>query len=262
MNEIAIKDFKIGDVYYVEMNKTFYFFQIAKILLPTVESDNKYAIFMVALKQTFKRIPNSLEELNLSEVYIFKYIWKNYSFFCQFLEDDVHLKFDKRLMYYDLKDKYKLQFFGNATVPEKYEPELIFPPTRNFYGKSTDDCIWITPCGASSVNVFFWVLNQEDTKKNKKQKPYDALYFEYWKEFVENNHIKKIEGFLYKWQQSDKNTEAEMKKCLKSINDYEAKNGVIYTTEAEDLYQKMIDIAKEKEISEDKAINILENRMW
>ena len=28
MNEIAIKDFKIGDVYYVEMNKTFYFFQI------------------------------------------------------------------------------------------------------------------------------------------------------------------------------------------------------------------------------------------
>ena len=85
MNEIAIKDFKVGDVYYVEMNKTFYFFQIAKILLPTVESDNKYAIFMVALKQTFKRIPNSLEELNLSEVYIFKYIWKNYSFFCQFL---------------------------------------------------------------------------------------------------------------------------------------------------------------------------------
>ena len=53
-----------------------------------------------------------------------------------------------------------------------------------------------------------------------------------------------------------------MKKCLKSINDYEAKNGVIYTTEAEDLDQKMIDIAKEKEISEDKAINILENRMW
>ena len=31
MNEIAIKDFKVGDVYYVEMNKTFYFFQIAKI---------------------------------------------------------------------------------------------------------------------------------------------------------------------------------------------------------------------------------------
>ena len=72
---------------------------------------------MVGLKQTFKRIPNSLEELNLSEVYIFKHIWKNYSFFCQFLEDDVHLKFDKRLMYYDLKDKYKLQFFGNTKVP-------------------------------------------------------------------------------------------------------------------------------------------------
>ena len=28
MNEIAIKDFKVGDVYYVEMNKSFYFFSI------------------------------------------------------------------------------------------------------------------------------------------------------------------------------------------------------------------------------------------
>ena len=58
-DDIALTDIKKGNIYYVEINKTFYFLQIIHIE-ETNDSKNKFGYFLVVFDKTFKTLPTSI----------------------------------------------------------------------------------------------------------------------------------------------------------------------------------------------------------
>jgi hypothetical protein len=262
-NDIALTGIKKGNIYYVEINKTFYFLQIIHIK-ETNDSKNKVGYFLVVFDKTFKTLPISIADLDLEKIYQPKYLWKKTTLFAGIWNNEPSIKFRKDLMYYDLKDKYQLTYFDNTTVSQNFDPQIIYEFTPQIISKSNEDGIDIT-YQHLALQVIFWGLEQEEKGKTKKKLSIKPKYFTEWLEYVDPEKIIKTEKIIAKFENTLDNKTAltELKKSIVAINKLDDKEEFITTIEAENLVDKLTEIALAKGLEVEKIAQQIEtNRTW
>jgi hypothetical protein len=261
--DIALTDIKTGDIFYVEINKTFYFLQIIHIE-HTNDRKNKFGYFLVVFEKTFKVLPTSIADLNLQKIYQPKYLWKKTTLFAGIWNNEPNIKFRKDLMYYDLKDKYLLSYFDNTTVCQNFDPQIIYEFAPQNRSESNNDGIEIT-YQHLALQVIFWGLEQEEKGKTKKKLSVKPKYFTEWLEYVDPAKIVKTEKLIAKFENNtDRKTALiELKKSVIGINKLDEKETFITTIEAENLIEKLTDIALSKGFDNAEVRQQIEtNRTW
>ena len=261
-NDIALTDIKTGNIFYVEINKTFYFLQIIHIE-QTNDTKNKFGYFLVVFDKTFKTLPTSIADLNLKKIYQPKYLWKKTTLFAGIWNNEPNIKFRKDLMYYELKDKYRLTYFDNTTVCPNFEPQISyeFEPQNQY--QSNEDGIQIT-YQHLALQVIFWGLELEEKGKTKKKLSVQPEYFKEWIDYVDPEKIVKTEKIITKLKNNTDNKTAlkELKKSIIAINKLDEKETFIYTIEAENLVDKLTEIGLSKGLDNEEIAKQIENRTW
>ena len=89
-------------------------------------------------------------------------------------------------------------------------------------------------------------------------------YFTEWLEYVEPEQIIKTEKIVAKFQNNLDNKSAlnELIKSVKALNKLDEKEGFIMTTEAENLVDKLTEIALSKGLNNEEIEKQIENRTW
>ena len=262
-NDVALKDIKTGNIYYVEINKTFYFLQVIHIV-QTDDNKNKFGYFLVVFDKTFRTLPTSIVDVDLKKIYQPKYLWKKTTLFAGIWNDEPNIKFRKDLMYYDLKDKYKIVFFGNSDVNETFDPKIImYNSSSGNYVRFNDDGIEVTH-QSLALQVILWGLEQEEKGKTKKKISIRPKYFKEWLEYVDPDKIVKTEKIVAKFEcSSDSKTFLkELKKSVLSINKLDEKETFITTIEAENLVDKLTEIGLSKGLNNEEIAKQIDNRAW
>lgn len=263
IKDIVATDLKTGDIFYVKINNTYYFLQIIHIE-QTNDSKNKFGYFLVVFDKTFTHLPKSTAELDLQKIYQPKYLWKKTTLYAGIWNSEPNIKFRKDLMYYDLKDKYQLTYFGNTRICEQFNPEIIYDFSVQNQCKSNENGITIT-YHHLALQVIFWGLEQEEKGKTKKKLSVKPVYFKEWLEYVDPEQIIKTEKIIAKFENiADKKILLkELKKSVLSINKLDDKDTFITTTEAEDIVDKLTKIALSKGLDKANIEQQIEtNREW
>jgi hypothetical protein len=223
----------------------------------------KHGIFVVVFAQTFTELPKSIAEINLQNIYQPKYIWKNTLFYFSLWGSQPHIQFDASLMHYDYKDKYSLTFFANAAVSNALNPSIDAQFGMPAMSVDNDDGIQISH-SPLSIQGIIWAIEQEEKGKTKKKNSITPRYFSEWLEYVEPDCIVKTEKILAAFEaELSQPTEKSLKKAVLALNKLEEKLGFIYTIEAENLHEKLIELATKKGLSDKLAAEIIdENRDW
>ncbi|MFH6993733.1 hypothetical protein [Flavobacterium sp. FlaQc-48] len=266
-NDIAAENINKGDVFFVLINKKYFFMQIIHIaenVPPPYDIEYKFGYFIVVFDKTFTVLPNSIEELDLQKVYLPKYIWKKTTLYASIWNKEPNIQFDKNLMHYDYKDKFKLTFFANTEVSEEFIPKLAYQFSMPAESIDNSDGIQIshTPL---SIQTIIWALLEDEKKKSQKRKWITPIYFQEWIEYADADCILKTEKALTNFDTitEEKRVKKELKKAITSINKIEEKFNFITTIEAENIYDKLVEIAIRKGLSENEAIEIIETeREW
>lgn len=267
-SDIAIENINQGDIYYFKLNNKYFFLQILKIVtdLPApYDIDFKYGYYLAIFQKTFKGLP-TIGELDLSNIYIKKHYLKNESCYYSLWNTEPNIRFEKHLMHYDLKNKYEFIKFGNRSVKKlnNFKPPLI--PQFSMPAKAKyHNGIQNTHSPASIQHILI-SLESEEKQRTEKKKTIKALYFKEWLEYINGEAILKTEKAILQFQQKEgriKTKENALKKCVENINKVDLKHSHIGTIEREDLFDKLIEISKTKEIEFLNAeIIINENRDW
>jgi hypothetical protein len=115
-----------------------------------------------------------------------------------------------------------------------------------------------------SIQGIIWAIEQEEKGKTKKKNSITPRYFSEWLEYVEPDCIVKTEKILAAFEaELSQPTEKSLKKAVLALNKLEEKLGFIYTIEAENLHEKLIELATKKGLSDKLAAEIIdENRDW
>jgi hypothetical protein len=230
----------------------------------TNENRKIIGYFLVVFDKTFRSLPSSMIELDLQRIYQPKYLWKKTTLFTGIWNEEPNIIFRKDMMYYNLKDKYHLTFFGDTTVCEQFKPEIRFEFFPQNECKSNDDGIQIT-YQHLELQVLLWGLEQEEIGKTKKKMSIRPEYFKEWIEYVDPEKIIKTEKIIAKFENSTdhKMFLKELKKCIIAINKLDEKETFISTIEAENIIEKLSEIALSKGLDRTSIEQqIEENRTW
>lgn len=266
-NDVAASNIKKGDLFYVELNERFFFMQVIQVTtdLPApYDKKHKFGYFMVVFEKTYKALPAGMEALELSKVYVTRYLWKKTALYVSMWNSEPNISFTDTLMHYDYKDKYKLQFFANAKVSGQFNPPLIYDFVLPAVSTENEDEITVSH-QPLSLQMLLWALLEEEKKRKAKRKNVDPLYFKSWKDEVEPDHILKTEKVITALQQNadSKSPDKALKKAIVALNKLDEKLGFIGTIEAEDLYECLVDTAVKAGLKEETALEIIENtRNW
>ncbi|NQX41336.1 hypothetical protein SAMN05421820_107122 [Pedobacter steynii] len=266
-NDIAASDIKKGDLFYVELNERFFFMQVIHITtdLPAPYNQaHKFGYFVVVFEKTYKTLPVEIEALELSKVYVTRYLWKKTALYVSMWNSEPNIGFTDELMHYDYKDRYKLQFFANTKVSEPFNPPLIYDFVLPAVSTENEDEITVSH-QPLSLQMLLWALLEEEKKRNAKRKNITPLYFNSWKEEVEPDHILKAEKVITALQlnANPKGLDKALKKAVVALNKLDEKLGFIGTMEAEDLYECLLAIAVNAGLEEERALEIIEStRDW
>ncbi len=268
-SEIAIKDIKEGDVYYILINKKYFFLQVVKIVTglntPYDKNEYKYGFFIVFFQKTFTSIPK-IGELDLQNIRVNRYWCKNEACYFSIWEDEPYIKFKKHLMYYDHKDKYKFIKFTNIKVPNfnNFKPPLI--PQ---FSLPAEYKLFNGICNSHhpySIQAVIGNIIREEESRNKKSKIIEPKYFIDWLEYIDTPIIERTEKAIFKFEEKtgrSKTIENSLKQCVERINKLDEKYSYIGTIEREDIFETLLEIAKNKEIEENKAFKLIDvNRNW
>jgi len=266
-NDIAASNIKKGDLFYVELNERFFFMQVIHIttdLLAPYHQDHKFGYFMVVFEKTFKTLPTGIEALELSKVYVTRYLWKKTALYVSMWNKEPNISFTDKLMHYDYKDRYKLQLFANTGVAEQFDPPLVYDFVLPGTTSENEENITVSP-QALSLQMLLWALLEEEKKRNEKRKNVEPLYFKSWKDEVEPDHILKAEKVItvLKLNADPKSLDKALKKAVVALNKLDERLGFIGTIEAEDLYECLVDTAVKAGLPEEKALEIIDSsRSW
>jgi hypothetical protein len=246
-----LKDIKVGDIFYTQFSKEYYFLQIIHItkdLPPPYDVDYKYGYFIIVFEKSFKELPKSIEELDLINIYKIKYKPKNTILFISHWDVLPEIKINPMTEDYKKHSKYEIKYFGNANVSKSFNPEILSEfilPANNTINRDGIE-ISHTPAGISWIFYIF-----EENVKNKEKE-------------IEEVKIK-MENIIQKYEEiNDKNmVKRALKKCIIGINNLNRKSNFIMTIEAEEIYSKLISISKKYGIKETETEKIIEeNRDW
>lgn len=249
----TLRNISVGDLYYTQFNKMYYFFQIIHITNdlppPYDEECYNYGYFIVLFEKAYSELPKSIGELDLINIYKIKYKPKNTILFISLWDKLPAINIKPETDEYKRYSKYDIKYFGNTTVSKKFVPEILNEFTLPVHYTSNNDGIVISPNYVYDISYIFYVF--ENDNKNKKD--------EMEKVNVKLKNIIQKYGIIV-----DKNiVKKELKKCIVGINKLNEKYNFIMTIEAEELYEKLIEISIEKGISEEETEKIIEdNREW
>jgi hypothetical protein len=271
-NDIAVGNVKEGDVFNVLINEKYFFMQVIhhekEVIDPSgISKKIGSNFYVVVFQKIFKTLPKSINELDLKNIYQPKYIWKNTLFYAKIWSEDQNIKFDNQLMYYDYKDKYKLTFFANTKISTEFNPKIS--PQFSLQTPTTHSTVKYDDLDTSpqplAIQVLIWAIEQEEKGKTKKIKSITPLYFQEWLDYVEPDCIVKIEKIISTFINADasKIPQKELVKAVSAINKLDAKYNCIYTIEAEQIHEKLTEIAATKNIKVSEATQIIDlNREW
>jgi hypothetical protein len=237
---------KEGDLYYTQFLKKYYFFQIIRITkdVKPPYKDHKYGYFIVGFEKPYDELPQSIEELDLVNIYKIKYKPKNTILYISLQNEAPEIKMKTDIDNYKNYSKYNIEYFGNTTVSEKFNPEIV--NEDGFYTENNDGII-ISPTPVYDVSYVFYIF--ENDSKNMEDE-------------MKKVAIKK-ENIIKKYAASADKIKNELKKCVAGINKLNEKYNFIMTIEAEELYEELVKISKEKGLLEEVAEKIIEdNRDW
>jgi hypothetical protein len=263
----TIKNIKLGDIFYIEINKKYFFMQIIHItkdLPPPYDIDYKFGYFIVVFEKSFKELAKSTEELDLVNIYKVKYRPKNSILFVSHWDKFPEIKLKPDSTDYKKHSRYNLIYFGNTKISEKFIPDIHYEFIMPAHFTENSDGVIISH-SPNDINWIFYILLQDEERRKDKIKNVELRYFEEWKENIDIDIIIKTEKIIQKFDVSDEknNTQKELKKSVIGINKLNEKNNFIMTTEAENIYDKLVEISIKHGIKEAEAEKIIEdNRDW
>ncbi|MDR1315534.1 MAG: hypothetical protein LBK13_01565 [Spirochaetales bacterium] len=259
----TLKDIKEGDIFYIPFNKKYYFMQIIHItkdLPPPYDVDYKYGYFIILFEKSFNELPETIEDLDLMNIYKIKYKPKDTILFISHWDIAPEIKLNSDMDNYKKYSKYGVKYFGNAKISKEFNPKIdtgfILPAKY----KANDDGIRIshTPVDISWI---FYRLEEDEKNRNKRFKGIKVKYFKKWLEIIEPEIIIKIENIIQKYENANENISRELRKCINAINKLNEKNNFIMTIEAEDIYDLLEELSKKHGIK-DFEKTIEDNREW
>ncbi|MET3028020.1 hypothetical protein ABXT06_15175 [Flavobacterium sp. UW10123] len=264
----TLKNPKIGDLFYTQIGKKFFFMQIIHITTnlpePYDESQFKYGYFIVVFEKSFFKLPKSIEELDLNKIYNVKYKPKDTILYVSHWNEFPEIKIKNGRIDAEKYKKYELLYFGNTNVTSKFEPEIIRDFTMPAQCKYDDNGTQISH-SPDDLNWIYSILIQDEEKQHEKKKKIATKHFHEWIEFVEADAIIKTEKILctFELECKTKNICTSLKKSIVAINRLNEKLNFITTIEAENLFDKLLSLSKELGLDDFKANEIIENnRDW
>lgn len=268
-SDIIVENIKEGNIYYFKLNKKYFFFQVLKIVtdLPAPYNiDFKFGYYIAIFQKTFIELPKTLAELDLSTIYITKHYWKNSTCYFSLWNKESCIKFYENLMSYELKDKYKISYFGNYEIQEfdKFKPPLVpqfsMPSNCKYHNgvKNSHSPV--------SFQAILTALEFEEKERDKKRISIKPIYFKEWSDYIISDALLKTEKAILQFQQKEsrqKTKENALKKCIETLNKIDEKYSHIGTIERDEIYEKLLSITSTKEIDEQIAVKIIEKyREW
>jgi hypothetical protein len=237
----TIKGIKVGDLFYTQFYKMYYFLQIVYVNEDIPPPIPKYGYFIVVFKKAYNELPKSIEELDLINIYK--------------INPDVD-KYEELL-------EFSINYFGNTKVLRKFCPSYKienFAMAVNLI--EANDGIKVL--NKEMLHHTFLILGYDKRhKKIKSKKSINPKYFPEWLEYIDADKIIKIEKIIDNFENNKETVKKSLKKCIKSINKLDENDPFICTIEREGIYEKLMNISMEKGISEEDAEKIIEdNRDW
>jgi hypothetical protein len=261
------KNIKEGDIFYVEINRKYFFMQVIHItenLPPPYDIDYKFGYFIVVFEKSFTKLPQSLSELDLKTIYRIKYKPTKSILYVSHWDTLPEIKVKKGLTNWERHTKYKLQLFDNSPISESFIPEIVRDFTMPSKWKINDEGIHISH-SPDEINWIYSRIEQDEQKRMEVKKNIQAIYFKQWIDDVEPEAIIKTEKAIttFNADLKTKDLRKALKKCVLAINKLDEKLSFITTIEAEDIHDKLIEIAIKNGLSEQDAFEVIEqNRDW
>jgi hypothetical protein len=246
-----LKDIKKGDIFYTLFNKQYYFFQIIHItkdLPPPYDIDYKFGYFIILFEKSYGKLPESIQELDLVNIYVTKYYRKNEAMFISYWNNVPEIRFNPQCDDYKKYLKNEVTYFGNEKVSNSFNPKIQNEFSMPSCHTVNDDGITISH-SPSYFEWIFHILENDNKMKKVEMEKFKVKFKDIIKKFetIENKSVAK----------------RELKKCVSGINKLDSKFHFIETTEAEKLYEKLMKISISKGLSEEEAEKIIEdNRDW
>ncbi|GHS87337.1 hypothetical protein FACS189487_03300 [Campylobacterota bacterium] len=264
--KILTDNAKEGDIYYFELKGRYYFLQIVKINTRTKETQlygqkRVYDYFIVVFEKSYKKISDDIKEMNFVDIYQIKYKPKNTLLYIACEYDEPELKIGWWDIMYKDKDILALNYWGNETPKNEYNPKIIIGDVSY---TENDKNILISSTGSNIGYIFDRIL-QDIKYKNKKSATITPRYFHKWLDEIDADIIIKMEKILTNYENNfDKeNAEKLLKKCILNINKLDEKEHFIGTIESENIFDKIIEINKKYNLDENVIEKIIEeNRGW
>jgi len=264
----TVKDIKKGDIFYSEIGKRFYFIQIIHITtgLPAPYDNGQYdyGYFFVVFEKSFTTLPKTIEELDLNTIYRIKYKPTKSILYISHWSETPEIKVKMGRQNSEIYAKYKLAYFGNTEISNAFEPEIVQDFTMPAKCKINENGIIISH-SPDGINWFYSRILQDQEKQFEKKKNIQAKYFKDWLEYVDAEAIIKSEKIIttFELEVETKDPKRALKKCVSSLNKLNDKLNFIMTIEAENLFEKLIEISVKFGLTENEAIDIIENnRDW
>lgn len=264
----SIKSPNIGDLFYTQVNGKFFFMQIIHITtnLPAPYNNGQYnyGYFIVVFEKSFPALPQTIEELDLNKVYKIKTTPKKAILYVSHWTESQEIKVKNGRIDSAKHKKYKLLYFGNADVTNKFEPKILRDftlPSRNISNENG----FIISHSPDDINWIYSRLIHDEEKQNKKKKDVLPKYFNEWLEYVEADAIIKTDKILTSFEidSQTKDTRKALKKCTLALNKLNEKLQFITTIEAESLIEQMIKLSISFGLNDLESNEIIEkNRDW
>ncbi|MDQ1165346.1 hypothetical protein [Flavobacterium sp. SORGH_AS_0622] len=264
----SIKNPKVGDLFYTQINRKFFFMQIIHITtnLPSPYNNGQYnyGYFMAVFEKSFSKLPQTIEELDLNRVYQIKSKPKKAILYVSHWNEIPEIKVKDGRIDSAKHKKYKFVYFGNTYVTNKFEPVILREftlPSRNI----SDEKGFTISHSPDDINWIYSRLIQDEEKQNEKTKEILPKYFNEWLEYVEADAIIKTEKILtsFELDSQTKDTRKALKKCIVALNKLNEKLQFITTIEAESLVDQIIKLSISFGLNDLESNEIIDkNRDW
>ena len=255
----ALKDVKTGDIFYTQVGKWYYFFQVIHItddLPPPYDVSHKFGYFIVVFEKRYEELPATIDEIDLVNIYSAKYTRKGTVLYISHWDKVPEIKVKS--------NRYEIKYFDNCEISDEFNPKIIKKYTMPANCKFDENGIQVSH-QPDDINLIFYVLEQDEILRNKKIIEINPKYFKAWAESIQPEIIKKMEKLFDKYldECTKIGVEKALKKSVKSINKLDETKCFIKTIEAEDIFNKFFEVTQAYQVDEHIVEKIIEeNRTW